>query len=128
MVRPPLSPEERERGRRLGTLLRQARGSRTPMEVAAASGVSLEALRKIESGRVPTPAFFTDRMYGELWVGPRPSLASQSALLGLPVAAVAALLATAAIVASVPRAARSRTSSLTLARWASPSTAGVASG
>jgi Xaa-Pro aminopeptidase len=32
-----------------------------------------------------TPAFFTDRMYGELWVGPRPSLASQSALLGLPV-------------------------------------------
>ena len=59
MVRPPLSPEERERGRRLGALLRQARGSRTPMEVAAASGVSLEALRKIESGRVPTPAFFT---------------------------------------------------------------------
>jgi transcriptional regulator with XRE-family HTH domain len=27
--------------------------------VSAASGVSLEALRKIESGRVPTPAFFT---------------------------------------------------------------------
>lgn len=31
-----------------------------------------------------TPEFFTDRMYGELWVGPRPSLAAQSALLGLP--------------------------------------------
>ena len=30
-----------------------------------------------------TPAFFTDRMYGELWVGPRPSLAATSALLGL---------------------------------------------
>lgn len=30
-----------------------------------------------------TPAFFTDRMYGELWVGPRPSLASTSALLGV---------------------------------------------
>ena len=30
-----------------------------------------------------TPAFFTDRMYGELWVGPRPSLASTSALLGI---------------------------------------------
>jgi transcriptional regulator with XRE-family HTH domain len=59
MVRPPLSPEERERGRRLGALLRAARGQRTPAEVAAASGVSLEALRKIESGRVPTPAFFT---------------------------------------------------------------------
>ena len=30
-----------------------------------------------------TPAFFTDRMYGELWVGPRPTLASTSALLGI---------------------------------------------
>ena len=30
-----------------------------------------------------TPAFFTDRIYGELWVGPRPSLAATSALLGL---------------------------------------------
>jgi transcriptional regulator with XRE-family HTH domain len=59
MVRPPLTPAERERGRRLGALLRAARGERTPAEVAAASGVSLEALRKIESGRVPTPAFFT---------------------------------------------------------------------
>lgn len=59
MVRPPLSPQERERGRRLGALLRAARGDRTPAEVSAASGVSLEALRKIESGRVPTPAFFT---------------------------------------------------------------------
>ena len=59
MVRPPLSPEERERGRRLGALLRAARGQRSPGEVAAASGVSPEALRKIESGRVPTPAFFT---------------------------------------------------------------------
>jgi transcriptional regulator with XRE-family HTH domain len=59
MVRPPLSPQERERGRRLGALLREARGDRTPADVAAASGVSLEALRKIESGRVPTPAFFT---------------------------------------------------------------------
>jgi transcriptional regulator with XRE-family HTH domain len=59
MVRPPLTPQERDRGRRLGALLRQARGTRTPAEVSAASGVSLEALRKIESGRVPTPAFFT---------------------------------------------------------------------
>ena len=59
MVRPPLSPEERERGRRLGALLREARGARTPAEVSAASGVGVETLRKIESGRVPTPAFFT---------------------------------------------------------------------
>ena len=40
-------------------MLREARGDRPPAEVSAASGVSLEALRKIESGRVPTPAFFT---------------------------------------------------------------------
>jgi transcriptional regulator with XRE-family HTH domain len=59
MVRPPLTPEERERGRRLGTLLREARGDRSPAEVSARSGVSLEVLRKIESGRVPTPTFFT---------------------------------------------------------------------
>ena len=59
MVRPPLTAAERERGRRLGALLRSARGDRSPAEVAASSGVSLEALRKIESGRVPTPAFFT---------------------------------------------------------------------
>lgn len=59
MVRPPLSPQERERGRRLGALLREARGDRTLAAVSATSGVSLEALRKIESGRVPTPAFFT---------------------------------------------------------------------
>ena len=59
MVRPPLSPQEHERGRRLGALLRTARGDRSPAEVAAASGVGLETLRKIESGRVPTPAFFT---------------------------------------------------------------------
>jgi transcriptional regulator with XRE-family HTH domain len=59
MVRPPLTSAERDRGRRLGAVLRSARGERTPAEVAAASGVSLEALRKIESGRVPTPAFFT---------------------------------------------------------------------
>jgi transcriptional regulator with XRE-family HTH domain len=59
MVRPPLTPLERERGRRLGAMLRAARGDRSPAEIASASGVSLEALRKIESGRVPTPAFFT---------------------------------------------------------------------
>jgi transcriptional regulator with XRE-family HTH domain len=59
MVRPPLSPEERARGERLGTLLREARGSRSMTEVAAASGVPVETLRKIETGRIATPAFFT---------------------------------------------------------------------
>ncbi|MFI1092997.1 helix-turn-helix domain-containing protein [Streptomyces sp. NPDC020917] len=59
MVRNPLTPEERERGERLGTLLREARGDRTMTEVAAAAGISAETLRKIETGRAPTPAFFT---------------------------------------------------------------------
>ncbi|MFJ3924590.1 helix-turn-helix domain-containing protein [Streptomyces sp. NPDC090022] len=59
MVRTPLTPEERERGERLGALLRQARGGRSMVEVAAAAGLSAETLRKIETGRAPTPAFFT---------------------------------------------------------------------
>jgi DNA-binding phage protein len=59
MVRPPLSPEERARGERLGVLLRQARGSRSMTDIAAASGIPVETLRKIETGRIATPAFFT---------------------------------------------------------------------
>jgi transcriptional regulator with XRE-family HTH domain len=59
MVRPPLSPEERARGERLGTLLRASRGARSMTEIAAASGVPVETLRKIETGRIATPAFFT---------------------------------------------------------------------
>ncbi|QMU77279.1 helix-turn-helix transcriptional regulator [Streptacidiphilus sp. PB12-B1b] len=59
MVRVPLSPQERQRGERFGALLRQARGDRSMVEVAAAAGVSAETLRKIETGRAPTPAFFT---------------------------------------------------------------------
>lgn len=58
-MRPPLSQEDRERGIRLGEILRAARGERTSVEVAAEAGVSVETLRKIEHGRVPTPAFFT---------------------------------------------------------------------
>ncbi|MCX5150447.1 helix-turn-helix domain-containing protein [Streptomyces sp. NBC_00320] len=59
MVRTPLTPEERERGERLGALLREARGGRSMVEVAAGAGLSAETLRKIETGRAPTPAFFT---------------------------------------------------------------------
>ncbi|MEU5641481.1 helix-turn-helix domain-containing protein [Streptomyces milbemycinicus] len=59
MVRTPLTPLERERGRYLGLLLRQARGERSMADVAAAAGISAETLRKIETGRAPTPAFFT---------------------------------------------------------------------
>ena len=59
MVRPPLTPEERARGERLGELLRRARGPRSMTEIAVLAAVPAETLRKIESGRVPTPAFFT---------------------------------------------------------------------
>ncbi|MEU3281728.1 helix-turn-helix domain-containing protein [Streptomyces antibioticus] len=59
MVRTPLTPEERERGERLGRLLRESRGGRSMAEIAAAAGISAETLRKIETGRAPTPAFFT---------------------------------------------------------------------
>ncbi|MFF7453185.1 helix-turn-helix domain-containing protein [Kitasatospora sp. NPDC008115] len=59
MVRTPLTPGERERGERFGVLLREARGGRSMVEVAAAAGVSAETLRKIETGRAPTPSFFT---------------------------------------------------------------------
>ena len=59
MVRPMLTAEERERGRRLGAVLRRARGTRSMSEIAARAGVPVETLRKIETGRIPTPAFFT---------------------------------------------------------------------
>ena len=59
MVRPILTPAERERGRCLGAALRAARGQRSMVEVSTASGVPVETLRKIETGRIATPAFFT---------------------------------------------------------------------
>jgi len=59
MVRPPLSHLEHARGQRLGMLLREARGPRSMAESAAISGVPAETLRKIETGRIATPAFFT---------------------------------------------------------------------
>lgn len=59
MVRPPLNQQELERGVRLGRLLREARGGRSTVEVAGNAGISMETLRKIEHGRIATPAFFT---------------------------------------------------------------------
>ncbi|MVU82644.1 helix-turn-helix domain-containing protein [Nocardia sp. ET3-3] len=59
MVRLPLTPAQLEAGRRLGAALRAARADRELMEVAASAGISPETLRKIESGRLPTPAFGT---------------------------------------------------------------------
>ncbi|MEC3981893.1 helix-turn-helix domain-containing protein [Amycolatopsis sp. H20-H5] len=59
MVRVPLTSEERERGERLGCVLREARAGRSMVDVANEAGISVETLRKIETGRIPTPAFFT---------------------------------------------------------------------
>ncbi|MFI7103391.1 helix-turn-helix domain-containing protein [Streptomyces sp. NPDC050161] len=59
MVRLPLTPEEVERGQRLGALLRRARAEHSMLDIALAAHVSPETLRKIESGRVATPAFPT---------------------------------------------------------------------
>jgi transcriptional regulator with XRE-family HTH domain len=59
MVRLPLTPADLERGQRLGALLRRARGERSMLTTALDARVSPETLRKIESGRVATPAFPT---------------------------------------------------------------------
>ncbi|OII37501.1 transcriptional regulator [Curtobacterium sp. MMLR14_014] len=59
MVRLPLRPDEVARGRRLGALLRRARGPRSIVGTALAAGISPETLRKIETGRIATPAFST---------------------------------------------------------------------
>ncbi|HEU5007812.1 MAG TPA: helix-turn-helix domain-containing protein [Jatrophihabitantaceae bacterium] len=82
MVRPMLSPAERERGRRLGATLREARGARSMVDVAADAGIPVETLRKIETGRIVTPAFFT--------------VAALASALGLDLAALAVDIAPAA--------------------------------
>jgi DNA-binding XRE family transcriptional regulator len=74
MVRLPHSPAEVERGERLGALLRQARGERSMLQTALDAGVSPETLRKIETGRVATPAF--------------PTIAAIAGVLGLSLDAV----------------------------------------
>lgn len=48
-----------ESGARVGKMLRDARAGRDAVEIARAAGISPETLRKIESGRLPTPAFGT---------------------------------------------------------------------
>jgi transcriptional regulator with XRE-family HTH domain len=95
MVRLPLTPAELERGRRLGALLRRARGERSMLETALDAGLSPETLRKIESGRVATPAFSTvaaiaavlelslDAVWAEI-AGPDDGAASPTRRRGIP--------------------------------------------
>lgn len=77
MVRVPLTQEQVEAGRRLGSELRCARGDLTISDVAASATVSPETLRKIETGRLPTPSFA--------------SIASVARVLGLSLDDLAAL-------------------------------------
>ena len=78
MVRVPLTPSERERGERLGAALRHARGERSLADVAADAGISPETLRKIETGRIPTPAFFTVSALARAVGVPLDSLAAEA--------------------------------------------------
>lgn len=87
MVRHPLTPEQIEAGRRLGTLLRRARAGRDLAEVAHAAGISPETLRKIETGRLPSPGFGTIICLGEALGLPVQELAAAWRGSGLPVEA-----------------------------------------
>lgn len=90
MVRLPLTPADVDRGQRLGALLRRARGDRSMLRTALDAGISPETLRKIESGRVATPAFPTvaaiaevlglslDAVWAELRQGEEPAGVSGS--------------------------------------------------
>ena len=46
-------------------MLRAARGDRTLQDVAGGAGISPETLRKIETGRIPTPSFTTVALLAE---------------------------------------------------------------
>ncbi len=65
MVRQPLTAVQIAAGRRLGAALRDARAGRSLAEVALAAGISPETLRKIETGRLPSPGFGTIVCLGE---------------------------------------------------------------
>jgi transcriptional regulator with XRE-family HTH domain len=88
MVRHPLTPEQIEAGRRLGALLRRARAGRDLADVADAAGISPETLRKIETGRLPSPGFGTIVRLGEALDVPLQELASAWRGSGLPLEAV----------------------------------------
>jgi len=68
---------------RAGTEFAHLAGSHEPYAVLVVDPDGEAVLYQAPTMSRETPAFFTDRMYGELWVGPRPSLAATSALLGV---------------------------------------------
>jgi Xaa-Pro aminopeptidase len=68
---------------RPGTEFAHLVGSHQPDAVLVVDAQGRAVLYQAPTMDRSTPAFFTDRLYGELWVGPRPSLAATSALLGI---------------------------------------------
>src|SRR3954464_6939746 len=68
---------------RPGTEFAYLAGSHEPDAVLVIDAKGDAGLYQAPSMDRSTPSFFTDRMYGELWVGPRPTLAATSALLGI---------------------------------------------
>src|SRR4051812_7067551 len=68
---------------RPGTEFAYLVGSDEPDAVLVIDGSGEAVLYQAPIMDRSTPAFFTDRMYGELWVGPRPSLSATSARLGI---------------------------------------------
>jgi len=68
---------------RPGTEFAYLVGSHEPDAVLVIDAQGGAVLYQAPSMDRSTPSFFTDRMYGELWVGPRPTLAATSALLGI---------------------------------------------
>jgi Xaa-Pro aminopeptidase len=68
---------------RPGTEFAHLVGSHEPNAVLVIDGSGDAVLYQAPVMDRSTPAFFTDRMYGELWVGPRPSLSATSARLGI---------------------------------------------
>jgi Xaa-Pro aminopeptidase len=68
---------------RPGTEFAYLAGSNEPDAVLVLDAKGVAVLYQAPSMDRSTPSFFTDRMYGELWVGPRPTLAATSALLGI---------------------------------------------
>ncbi|MCW2623149.1 MAG: Xaa-Pro aminopeptidase [Frankiales bacterium] len=88
---------------RPGTEFAHLVGSHQPDAVLVVDPAGTAVLYQAPTMDRSTPAFFTDRMYGELWVGPRPSLAATSALLGIEVRALEDLAELTGTVARVVR-------------------------
>ena len=87
MVRNPLTSTERQRGLALGRTLQRARRGRSAAAVALHAGISLDTLRKIERGAIPSPAFFTVAALARVLELDLDALASELALIATSPAA-----------------------------------------